>query len=56
MQINWRCNGVRTGKYLSNDFPIQNGQKQGDALTLALFNSSLQYNIKEVKEDQVVWH
>jgi hypothetical protein len=29
---------VRIGKYLSDNFPIQNGLKQGDALTPLHFN------------------
>jgi hypothetical protein len=34
-------------------FPIQNGLKQGDALSPFLFNSALQYAIRKVQEDQV---
>jgi hypothetical protein len=29
---------VRIGKYLSDNFPIQNGLKKGDALSPLLFN------------------
>jgi hypothetical protein len=29
---------VRIGKHLSDNFPIQNGLKQGDALSPLLFN------------------
>jgi hypothetical protein len=32
---------VRTGKQLSDNFPIQNGLKQGDALSPLLFNFAL---------------
>jgi hypothetical protein len=34
---------VRIGKHLSDNFPIQNGLKQGDALTPLLFNFALEY-------------
>ena len=40
---------VRTGKLLSGVVPIQNGVKQGDALSLQLFNFELMYVIKEVQ-------
>jgi hypothetical protein len=33
---------VRIGKHLSDDFPIQNGLKQGDALSPLLFNFALE--------------
>jgi hypothetical protein len=33
---------VRIGKYLSDNFPIQNGLKQGDALSPLLFNFALE--------------
>jgi hypothetical protein len=36
---------VRIGKYLSDTFPIQNGLKQGDALSPLLFNCSLEYAV-----------
>jgi hypothetical protein len=32
---------VRIGKHLSDSFPIQNGLKQGDALSPLLFNFAL---------------
>jgi hypothetical protein len=38
---------------LSDKFPIQNGLKQGDALSPLLFNSALEYAIKKVQENQV---
>jgi hypothetical protein len=44
---------VCIGKHLSDDFPIQNGLKQGDPLLLLLLNFSLQYAIRKVCEDQV---
>jgi hypothetical protein len=38
---------------LSDNFPIQNGLKHGDALSPLVFNSVLEYAIKKVQENQV---
>jgi hypothetical protein len=38
------------GKTLSNAFPIQNGQKQGDVLSPLLFNFALEHAIRNVQE------
>jgi hypothetical protein len=35
---------VRTGKHLSDNFPIQNDLKQGDALSPLFFNFALEYD------------
>jgi hypothetical protein len=43
---------VRIGKYQSDKFPIQNGLKQGDALSASLFNFPLEHAIKRVQGNQ----
>jgi hypothetical protein len=44
---------VHIDKYLSDTFPIQNGVKQGDALSPLLFNFSLECAIRKVQANQV---
>jgi hypothetical protein len=51
--LNETCSKVCIGKYFSDSFPVQNGLKQGDALSPLLFNFALEYAIRKAWEDQV---
>jgi hypothetical protein len=44
---------VCIGKHLSDSFPIQNGLKQGDALSPLLFNFASDCAIRKIQENQV---
>jgi hypothetical protein len=48
MCLNETYSKVHIGKHLSDSFPIQNGLKQGDALSPMLFNFALEYAVRKV--------
>jgi hypothetical protein len=52
MCLNETYSRVRIGKNLSAKFSIENGLKQGDALSPLLFNLALEYAIRRVLENQ----
>jgi hypothetical protein len=51
--LNEMCSKVCIGKHLSDNFPIQNGLKQGGALSSLLFNFALEYAIRKVCGNKV---
>jgi hypothetical protein len=51
--LNETYSKVCRGKHLSDSFPIQNGLKQGDALSPLIFNFALEYATRKVHDNQV---
>jgi hypothetical protein len=52
MCLNETYSKVRTGDLLPEKFPIQNGLKQGDALSPLLFNVTLEYFIRNIQKNE----
>jgi hypothetical protein len=52
MCLNGTYSTVCIGKYQSDKFPVQNGQKQGDAISPLFFTFALAYAIRRVQENQ----
>jgi hypothetical protein len=52
MCLNKTYSTVHIGKYQSDKLPIQNGLKQGDALSPLPLNFALEYAIRRVQENQ----
>jgi hypothetical protein len=53
MCLNEMYSKEHIGKYLSDNIPILNGLKQGDALLPLLFNLVLEYAIRKDQKSQM---
>jgi hypothetical protein len=49
MCLNEAYSEAHVGKCLSDEFPIQNGLKQGQALPALLFKFALEYAIRNIQ-------
>jgi hypothetical protein len=54
MCLNETYSKIHVGKHLPDKFPIQNGLKQGDALSPLVLNFALEYAIGKVQENEVI--